>query len=64
VRRLTVNADDFGLTPSVNRTIVKAHSRGIVTSSTLMANGAAFDDAVGIHSSNRQSDFLDLFCEN
>jgi chitin disaccharide deacetylase len=48
VRRLTVNADDFGLTPGVNRTIIEAHSRGIVTSSTLMANGAAFDDAVGI----------------
>jgi predicted glycoside hydrolase/deacetylase ChbG (UPF0249 family) len=39
VRRLTVNADDFGLTPGVNRTIIEAHSRGIVTSSMLMANG-------------------------
>jgi len=46
VRRLIVNADDFGLTPGVNRAIVEAHSRGIVTSSTLMANGPAFDDAV------------------
>ena len=46
MRRLIVNADDFGLTPGVNRAIVEAHSRGIVTSSTLMANGPAFDDAV------------------
>ena len=46
VRRLIVNADDFGLTKGVNRAIVEAHSRGIVTSSTLMANGRAFDDAV------------------
>jgi len=30
----------------VNRAIVEAHSHGIVTSSTLMANGRAFDDAV------------------
>jgi hopanoid biosynthesis associated protein HpnK len=46
VRRLIVNADDFGLTQGVNRAIVEAYSQGIVTSSTLMANGRAFDDAV------------------
>jgi hopanoid biosynthesis associated protein HpnK len=45
VRRLIVNADDFGLTQGVNRAIVEAHSHGIVTSATLMANGKAFDDA-------------------
>jgi hopanoid biosynthesis associated protein HpnK len=46
MRRLIVNADDFGFTEGVNRGIVEAHSRGVVTSSTLMANGAAFSDAV------------------
>jgi chitin disaccharide deacetylase len=46
VRRLIVNADDFGLTGGVNRAIVEAHTHGIVTSSTLMAHGDAFDDAV------------------
>jgi hopanoid biosynthesis associated protein HpnK len=46
VRRLIVNADDFGFTAGVNRAIVEAHTRGVVTSSTLMANGRAFDDAV------------------
>jgi len=46
VRRLIVNADDFGLTAGVNRAITEAHSCGIVTSTTLMANGTAFDDAV------------------
>jgi predicted glycoside hydrolase/deacetylase ChbG (UPF0249 family) len=46
VRRLIVNADDFGYTAGVNRAIAEAHTRGIVTSSTLMANGPAFDDAV------------------
>ena len=45
MRRLIVNADDFGYTSGVNRAIVEAHSRGVVTSSTLMANGAAFADA-------------------
>lgn len=42
VRRLIVNADDFGFTSGVNRAIVEAHTQGVVTSSTLMANGPAF----------------------
>ncbi|MGA9308136.1 MAG: ChbG/HpnK family deacetylase [Candidatus Sulfotelmatobacter sp.] len=46
MRRLIVNADDFGFTAGINRAIVEAHTRGIVTSTTLMANGRAFDDAV------------------
>lgn len=46
VRRLIVNADDFGLTRGVNRAIVESHRDGIVTSSTLMANGQAFEDAI------------------
>ena len=45
MRRLIVNADDFGFTAGVNRAVVEAHSRGVVTSSTLMANGPAFADA-------------------
>jgi hopanoid biosynthesis associated protein HpnK len=48
VRRLIVNADDFGYTSGVNRAIVEAHLRGVVTSSTLMANGEAFDEAVAL----------------
>jgi hopanoid biosynthesis associated protein HpnK len=46
MRRLIVNADDFGFTSGVNRAIVEAHTHGIVTSSTLMANGPAFEGAV------------------
>jgi hopanoid biosynthesis associated protein HpnK len=46
VRRLIVNADDFGFTAGVNRAIIEAHARGVVTSSTLMANGPAFAEAV------------------
>jgi hopanoid biosynthesis associated protein HpnK len=46
VRRLIVNADDFGLTPGVNRAIIEAHACGVVTSATLMANAAGFEDAV------------------
>jgi len=46
VRRLIINADDFGLTPGVNRAIAEGFTRGVITSATLMANGDAFDDAV------------------
>jgi predicted glycoside hydrolase/deacetylase ChbG (UPF0249 family) len=41
-----VNADDFGFTTDVNEGIVDAHRNGILTSTTLMANGDAFEDAV------------------
>jgi predicted glycoside hydrolase/deacetylase ChbG (UPF0249 family) len=48
MRRLIVNADDFGLTPGVDRAIVACHERGIVSSATLMATGACFDEAVAL----------------
>jgi chitin disaccharide deacetylase len=48
VRRLIVNADDFGLTAGVNRGIVEAQERGIVSSATLMANSQAFAEAAGL----------------
>ena len=46
--QLIVNADDFGLTEQVSRGILDAHREGIVTSTTLMANGGAFDAAVSM----------------
>jgi predicted glycoside hydrolase/deacetylase ChbG (UPF0249 family) len=48
VRRLIVNADDLGLTRGVNRAILETIRNGIVTSTTLMANSAAYQDAVDI----------------
>jgi hopanoid biosynthesis associated protein HpnK len=52
VRRLIVNADDFGLTSGVNQGIVKAHQSGLVTSTTLMACGRRFDQAAELAKSN------------
>ena len=46
MKRLIVNADDFGFTRGVNSGIVRAFKTGIVTSTTIMANGEAFEDAV------------------
>jgi predicted glycoside hydrolase/deacetylase ChbG (UPF0249 family) len=48
VKRLVVNADDFGFTRDVNAGILEAHRDGILTATTLMANGAAFEDAVSM----------------
>jgi chitin disaccharide deacetylase len=50
--RLIINADDFGLTPGVNRAIAELHQANALTSTTLMATGAAFDDAVAIAHAN------------
>ena len=44
-RLLIVNADDLGLTVGVNRAIRRAHLDGIVTATSLLAVGRAFDDA-------------------
>lgn len=46
--RLIINADDFGLTPGVNRAVAELHDAGAVTSATLMAAGPGFDEAVAL----------------
>src|SRR5262245_1726991 len=40
-RAVIVNADDFGQTAGINRGIVQAHERGIVTSASLMVRWPA-----------------------
>jgi hopanoid biosynthesis associated protein HpnK len=45
-RRLIVAADDFGMSAGVNAGILRAHRDGVLTETSLMVNGAAFDDAV------------------
>lgn len=46
MKSLIVNADDFGFTRDVNEGIVHAHRHGILTATTLMATGPAFEHAV------------------
>ena len=58
-RRLIVNGDDFGFTEDVNEGIVEAYRHGILTATTLMANGGAFDHAVGLA---HQTPGLDVGC--
>ena len=59
VKQLIVNADDFGFTRDVNAGIVEAHRGGILTATTLMATGDAFDDAVRLA---RETPSLDIGC--
>jgi hopanoid biosynthesis associated protein HpnK len=37
-RRLVVNADDFGRSPSINEAVIEASTRGILTTASLMVN--------------------------
>ncbi|MDQ6760024.1 MAG: ChbG/HpnK family deacetylase [Acidobacteriota bacterium] len=59
MKQLIVNADDFGFTRDVNEGIVRAHREGILTATTLMATGAAFDHAVQLA---RENPSLDVGC--
>lgn len=52
MKELILNADDFGLTRGINRGIIRAHRDGILTSTTLMANAPAFEDAVTLAKEN------------
>ena len=47
VRRLIVNADDYGRAPGVCRGILEAHRSGIVTSTTVMINQPAVEGHLG-----------------
>ncbi|MBI3934188.1 MAG: ChbG/HpnK family deacetylase [Acidobacteria bacterium] len=45
---LIFNADDFGVSVGVNRGILECHTRGVVTSASLMVTGRAVQEAVSI----------------
>ena len=54
MKNLIVNADDLGWTEGVNRGIAEAHRRGLVTSTSLLANGRAFESALEVSRKNRE----------
>jgi chitin disaccharide deacetylase len=47
-RRLIVNADDFGRSVAINQAVIRAHQEGILTTTSLMVNEPAFEEAVAI----------------
>ncbi len=52
IRRLVVNADDFGRSHSINSAVIRAHREGILTTASLMVNEAAFEEAVALAGEN------------
>lgn len=52
MKKAIINADDFGLSRGVNEGIILAHRRGILTSTTLLANMPAFEHAVRLAREN------------
>jgi predicted glycoside hydrolase/deacetylase ChbG (UPF0249 family) len=54
VKRLVVNADDFGMSSGANRGIIRAHEQGIVTSASLMVRWPAADEAAAYARSHPQ----------
>lgn len=54
LKKLIINADDFGLHETVNLGIIQGHTAGFVTSTTIMANGNAFNHAVELGVANQK----------
>jgi len=50
--RLIVNADDFGVSEEVNEAVIRAYKEGVLTSTSLMVTGAAFEQAVKLARQN------------
>lgn len=46
MRRLVVNADDFGRSASINEAVLSAHTRGVLTTGSLMVNEPSCAEAV------------------
>lgn len=45
---LIINGDDFGLSPSINQSIIEAHEKGILTSASLMVSGKSCTEAINL----------------
>ncbi|PYQ36754.1 MAG: hypothetical protein DMF55_03725 [Acidobacteria bacterium] len=58
MKRLIVNADDFGRTPGVNAGVLEAHLSGIVTSATVMVLEPAAE--AGVSEASRRARALSL----
>ena len=51
-RRVIINADDFGMSEEVNEAVIRAYREGVLTSTSLMVTGAAFEQAVKLAKEN------------
>jgi hopanoid biosynthesis associated protein HpnK len=51
-RRLIINADDFGVSEEVNEAVIRGYREGVLTSTSLMVTGEAFEQAVRLAKEN------------
>ena len=61
MKQLIINADDFGLHPLINKGIIKGHSEGIITSTSLMPSAPYIDEAVQLAKKNRAGNIIISF---
>ncbi|HWR43625.1 ChbG/HpnK family deacetylase [Sporomusa sp.] len=54
MKKLIVNADDFGLHENINLGIIKGHTNGCITSTTIMAGAPAFAHAAALAADHRK----------
>ncbi len=52
IRRLIVNADDFGGSTAINQAVIRAHHEGILTTASLMVNEPGCAEAVRLAREN------------
>jgi chitin disaccharide deacetylase len=57
---IIINADDFGLNPSVNNAIVELFNKGLINSTTIMANMPYFEEAVEMAYHNNFIDHIGI----
>jgi len=50
--RVIINADDFGMSEEVNEAVIRAYKEGVLTSTSLMVSGTAFEQAVRLAKEN------------
>jgi len=48
MKYLIVNGDDFGASRGINRGVIEAHQRGILTSASLLVDGAASEETAAL----------------
>ena len=52
MKKLIVNADDFGLHTLINQGIIKGHREGFITSTSIMPSADAYEEAVELAKAN------------
>ncbi len=52
IKKLIVNADDFGLHTLINQGIIKGYREGFITSASIMPSANAYEEAVALAKDN------------